>query len=259
MIIDGTNGLIQQYDYQTPTTGFSYTFAAGTTVLVMNPAGGLATGTITMPAAPADGMAITFSSSQTITALTVNANTGQSIIRAPKLFGAGSAVTYVYRLANTTWYPMTNYAAAGAVLQVVQTVKTDTFSGASATNVDVTGLSVTITPSSTSSKVLVFVDSNGAPSAGSQIINFQLVRGATNIGNPSSTGLLYSSTVSAYQTTADQTANYSISFLDSPSTTSATTYKIQGRTAGASTWYVNRRNTADMNTISTITAMEIAA
>lgn len=37
--LDGTNGLLQQYEYQTPTTGFSYTFAAGTNVLVMNPAG----------------------------------------------------------------------------------------------------------------------------------------------------------------------------------------------------------------------------
>ena len=66
--LDGTNGLIQQYDYQVLTTGFSYTFAAGTQVLVINPAGTLATGTITMPAAPADGMTITFSSTQTITA-----------------------------------------------------------------------------------------------------------------------------------------------------------------------------------------------
>ena len=40
--IDGTNGLLQQYGYQVSTTGFSYTFAAGTTVLVMNPAGTLA-------------------------------------------------------------------------------------------------------------------------------------------------------------------------------------------------------------------------
>ena len=107
---DGTNGILQQYDYQTPTTGFSYTFAAGTTVLVMNPAGTLATGTITMPAAPADGMTITFSSTQTITALTVNANTGQSIVSAATVLPARQATTYVYRLSNTTWYPMSNVA-----------------------------------------------------------------------------------------------------------------------------------------------------
>ena len=103
--LDGTSGLLQQYDYQVSTTGFSYTFAAGTTVLVMNPAGTLATGTITMPAAPADGMTISFSSTQTITALTVNANTGQSIVGAPTVLPANQAGGYVYRLSNTTWYP----------------------------------------------------------------------------------------------------------------------------------------------------------
>lgn len=104
--LDGANGLIQQYDYQASTTGFSYTFAAGTNVLVMNPAGTLATGTVTMPAAPADGMTITFSSTQTITALTVNANTGQTLVGAPSSLGANSSASFVYRLANTTWYPI---------------------------------------------------------------------------------------------------------------------------------------------------------
>lgn len=108
--LDGTNGLIQQYDYQTPTTGFSYTFAAGTTVLVMNPAGTLATGTITMPAAPVDGMTISFSSTQAITALTVAGNTGQSIVGNPSTMNAGGAATFVYRLSNTTWYAQTSTA-----------------------------------------------------------------------------------------------------------------------------------------------------
>ena len=107
---DGTNGILQQYDYQVLTTAFTYTFAAGTTVLVIDPAGTLATGTITMPAAPADGMTITFSSTQTITALTVNANTGQSIVSAATVLPARQATTYVYRLSNTTWYPMSTVA-----------------------------------------------------------------------------------------------------------------------------------------------------
>ena len=109
--IDGTAGLLQQYDYQVSTTGFSYTFAAGTTVLVMNPAGTLATGTITMPAAPADGMTISFSSTQIITALTVSANTGQSIVGQPTTMNAGGAATFVYRLSNTTWYAQSNTAS----------------------------------------------------------------------------------------------------------------------------------------------------
>jgi hypothetical protein len=103
-VISGTNGLLQSYDYQVLTTAFTYTFAAGTQVLVINPAGTLATGTITMPASPADGMTIRFSSSQIITALTVSANTGQSIVSAVTTLAAGGGAAYIYRLANTTWY-----------------------------------------------------------------------------------------------------------------------------------------------------------
>ena len=103
-IIDGTNGLIQAYDYQTPTTGFSYTFASGVQTLVMNPAGTLATGTITMPATPADGMTVRFSSSQIITALTVSANSGQSIVAAVTSLVLGGSAQYIYRATNTTWY-----------------------------------------------------------------------------------------------------------------------------------------------------------
>jgi hypothetical protein len=115
-VLSGTNGLIQAYDYQTPTTGFSYTFAAGTQVLVMNPAGTLATGTITMPASPADGMTITFSSSQQITALTLSGNTGQSIVSNVTFLPAKTGVSYVYRLANTTWYPTVTVPNAGSQL-----------------------------------------------------------------------------------------------------------------------------------------------
>lgn len=108
--IDGTAGLLQQYDYQVSTTGFSYTFAAGTTVLVINPAGTLATGTITMPASPADGMTISFSSTKQITALTLSGNTGQTVVSAVTFLPANQATTYVYRLSNTSWYPMSTVA-----------------------------------------------------------------------------------------------------------------------------------------------------
>lgn len=116
--LDGTNGLLQQYDYQTPSTGFSYTFAAGVNVLVMQPAGTLATGAITMPAVPVDGMTITFSSTQAITALTVSANTGQSIVGNPTTMLAGGAMVFLYRAANTTWYAQisTVDAATGGVV-----------------------------------------------------------------------------------------------------------------------------------------------
>ena len=103
--IDGNNGVLQSYDFQALTTGFSYTFASGTTTLIINPAGTLATGTITMPATPADGMVITFMTTQEITAITINANTGQSIggTQVAQL-PANSSMSFVYRQSNTTWY-----------------------------------------------------------------------------------------------------------------------------------------------------------
>jgi len=156
--IDGTNGLIQQYDYQVPTTGFTYTFAAGTTVLVMNPAGTLATGTITMPAAPADGMTITFSSTQIITALTLNGNTGQTVVSGTTKLAANQSATYVYRLSNTTWYPSATIPsnvpvtpAGGSIITSGTSVSTSTTSFTGATS----GISTTLTASSVTGTIAV--------------------------------------------------------------------------------------------------------
>ena len=133
--IDGTNGVLEAYDYQTPSTGFSYTFAAGTQTLFMAPAATLATGTITMPSAPADGMVITFSSSQQITALTLQGNTGQSVSNAVTFLPAKTAASYVYRLANTTWYPCQTVPGTGS--QLVSAVAQNSTSG---TSIDFTGI-----------------------------------------------------------------------------------------------------------------------
>lgn len=131
--LDGTAGLLQQYDFQTPTTGFSYTFAAGVNVLVMNPAGTLATGTVTMPSAPVDGMTITVESTQQITALTVQGNTGQSLVNGTQTLRPNQPYSWVYRLSNTTWYPF-----AGATnSQIVSGVSQNSTSG---TSVDFTGI-----------------------------------------------------------------------------------------------------------------------
>jgi hypothetical protein len=143
-IVDGTNGLIQQYDYQTPTTGFSYTFAAGVTVLLMNPAGTLATGTITMPATPADGMTITFNSTRQITNLTLNGNTGQTVVSKVTTLPANYSTTYVYRLSNTTWYPLST--VAGSMADGTQLYRLDSaFAGSNATGAQsIFGVGVTL-------------------------------------------------------------------------------------------------------------------
>lgn len=134
--LDGTNGLIQQYDYQVLTTAFSYTFAAGTQTLIINPAGALATGTITMPAAPADGMVIWVTTTQQIVALTVNGNTGQTIVSNVTSLAPNQSVAYLYRSSNTTWYPFETQMAQGnqqgfsAYLSANQSISANTFTKA---------------------------------------------------------------------------------------------------------------------------------
>jgi hypothetical protein len=134
LALSGTNGLLQAYDYQVLTTGFSYTFAAGTQVLVIDPAGTLATGTITMPASPADGMTITISSDQQITALTMSGNGGTIVGPAVQLI-PNQPLSWVYRLANTTWYPV--YGGAGRASALVSGTSVASTSG---TSIDYTGI-----------------------------------------------------------------------------------------------------------------------
>ena len=131
--VDGTNGILQAYDYQVLTTGFSYTFAAGTTTLIANPAGTLATGTVTMPAAPADGMVITIQSTQQVTALTVAANTGQTLVNGTVTLRQNQPLSYMYRLSNTTWYPF----AGAANSDIISGTAVASTSG---TSIDFTGI-----------------------------------------------------------------------------------------------------------------------
>jgi hypothetical protein len=57
-----------------------------------------------------DGMTITFSSTKLISALTLSGNTGQTVVSAATILPANQATTYVYRLSNTSWYPMSTVA-----------------------------------------------------------------------------------------------------------------------------------------------------
>lgn len=92
------------YSFQTPTTGFTITLANNIWHTILDPAGTLATGTITMPALPGDGMIVNVRSSQTITALTISPNTSQSVKGNPTTLAAGGTVEAIYHAANTTWY-----------------------------------------------------------------------------------------------------------------------------------------------------------
>ena len=99
-----TYAIATSYTYNVPSTGFSLTYGAGVQVLLLEPAGTLATGTVTMPASPADGDRVKLATTQTITALTLSPNTGQSIVNAVTTLAANGFVEYIYRLSSTKWY-----------------------------------------------------------------------------------------------------------------------------------------------------------
>jgi hypothetical protein len=140
-------------------------------------------------------------------------------------------------------------AGGGKVLQVVSSSYNTSTSTTSTSYVD-TGLTATITPSATTSKILVLVAQNGvvkeAGNAAAQV-NLQLLRGATQIGFISAMGYENSSKP-LYLSTA------SFAYLDSPNTTSATTYKTQFRNDVATTITVQVSSST-----SQITLIEIGA
>jgi hypothetical protein len=98
----------EPFDFYVPLTGFNITMQSAK--LALNPAGTLATGTVTLPLNPPDGALVEISSTQTQTAITVNANTGDAIVGAVTALVANTRVAWRYTLFGTAG----NGAPAGA-------------------------------------------------------------------------------------------------------------------------------------------------
>jgi len=151
-------------------------------------------------------------------------------------------------------------AYVGIGTNVVQAVKTNTFTLNSSTFADVTGLSVAITPTTNTAKVLILVQLTGIVGATNNI-GFQIVRDSTAIGIADAAGNRTRATISAYSA-ATEAYNAAAIFLDSPATTSATTYKVQ-MLCGASVTIGINSDDADLalrpRSIQTLTAIEVAA
>ena len=153
----------------------------------------------------------------------------------------------------------------GSVLQVVNGVKTNTTSTNSTGYVD-TGLSATITPSSSSSKILIQVCVPTLGASSGHIGYIQLQRNGTVLTHSTNGALSQanSATVTVggqiHPDNNRQNDPFSISYLDSPSSTSATTYKLQFKSNHSSAsihfgeWNLNN----DKASVSTITLLEIA-
>ncbi len=143
------------------------------------------------------------------------------------------------------------------VVQVKSTIKTDSFSTTSTTFVDVTGVSVSITPTSASNKVLVMVSGVNGSNGVDNFTPINLVRDSTAIAQ--STGNAnFAATLNLINQSTGITLPFSIIFLDSPATTSQITYKIQLRSNNNPLAYIGRQATSDNRSVTTITVMEVA-
>ena len=161
----------------------------------------------------------------------------------------------------------------GGIIQIVQTVKTNVQSTTSTSMIDISGMSVAITPTSSSSKILIQVALNyGGDSNMYAAIN--LLRGSTVVTKGDED--FSTQTECTFGIGGDNSnfqykmASASYCFLDSPATTSATTYKLQIQSTGASGQrvvinapyeggYQQENETYSMRGTSTITAMEVSA
>tara|TARA_Y100000004_G_scaffold21029_1_gene21435 strand:+ start:113 stop:589 length:477 start_codon:yes stop_codon:yes gene_type:complete len=139
--------------------------------------------------------------------------------------------------------------SSGGIIQVRQVTKTDGFATTSTSYVDITGMSLSITPRSSSNKILVRVCmtiGSGQTGADNKI---RVLRGSTNI------------LTSDYLVRNDESTSggkeHTIEVLDSPSSSSEVTYKIQGL-AEANEIFVNRNGSSTVTGQSTITLMEVS-
>jgi hypothetical protein len=153
---------------------------------------------------------------------------------------------------GSAWVAIGGAGGGGKLLQVVQGTTT-TSTTISSTSLTDTTITASITPTSATSKILVMVDAQAyilRSGANSAFTGWALLRDATNIYDRSNEGFM---AITAGSTSVELVANSQIIYLDSPATTSSTTYKAQAKIATGSITY--QRNSVP----SSITLMEIGA
>lgn len=146
------------------------------------------------------------------------------------------------RISNQSLTSVTALPAAittGKVLQVQSTAKLDVFTTTSTSFTDITGLSVSITPSSTSSKIFITASCSMSIDGSDRNALLKLVRGSTDIYLADQSGSHRIRSSGGVHTThgvsqGQETYSVNIMFLDSPSSSSSLTYKLQGLTNNSS-------------------------
>ena len=161
-------------------------------------------------------------------------------------------------------------AGGGKVLQVVSTLKDDMFTTSSTSFTQVTGLSASITPSATSSKVLVIVSATGYFATNNSKVGFiSVFKGGSNLIVPDTPQNRTPTFEGGYG--RDDTnhsfnmSSFHFTILDSPNTTSSTTYDVRVLNVySGNTFYINRaenneNTSARPQGVSSIILMEIGA
>ena len=167
-------------------------------------------------------------------------SSGYTAIDAPAAAGSNTLVLPADNGSNgeflqTNGSGTLDWSAAGKILQVSTTATEVATSTTSTSYVDATGMSLAITPSSTSSKIIIVCCGTVNAIGSTYWAYFTLLRGSTDLGNPSNgKGLLglYSN-----GSAADTHAQMTMFYVDSPNTTSSTTYKLQLKIAPDSSGY----------------------
>ena len=198
-----------------------------------------------------------------------NTNSTRTLTLPDADLNLGNVLTTASSLAsdNLTGTVPSSAMPAGSVLQVLQSVKTDIQSTISKTLIDITDLSVTITPTSSSSKFLIMLNVMIATS--SYFGYLTLLRDTTPLFLPDAAGVRpqFSLVHNTDPSTNGNSYRSSITVLDAPATVSTLTYKVQGAGRLDATngyLYINssqsdRDNASyDARGASSITVMEIA-
>jgi hypothetical protein len=193
----------------------------------------------------------------------VGSTSGSVSLQAPASTSGGANRVLTLPDVNGT---VATTATAGKILQVVQTVKKDSFSADNNGSFgEITGLNVTLTPTSSSNKILFTLDITYSVENGNNFY-VKLYDGSSEItGATSTTGSSNNGWIGTYITgsttnmISDQMINVSKSYLHTVSDTNAHTYKIYAHAATA-LFYINRsENSGGAGSTSVLTAMEVAA
>jgi len=213
------------YQFATPASGDIEGVTAGTGI-----SGGGTSGTVTITnsmatAIDAKGDLVVGTGADTFSRLAVGTN----------------GYTLVADSAEATGLKWAAPSGGGKVLQVIQGTTT-TMTTITTTSFADTGITATITPSATTSKILVLVSASlqGRQTANNFAIGAKLLRGATTIQDWGNYNFLAATMTGT--TFCMSQASVSMTYLDSPATTSATIYKVQGAcdsTSNTAYWQIN--------------------